>query len=433
MHMHARMFGLCVAVVLAFAARSAARDVWESEDGSRSLSLDTSIKGTAISTVTPDIPSIYTEDDIFTSLWRLRFTLKFHAGDASRYELAYENRVRLASPDSNLIAGGGLLPANLDAPYRIDQLDEVVASSDDEAYTHRHEIDRLYAAYDISFGERQGQFTIGRQSIGMGRGVFFGAIDMFAPFSPTEVDREWRRGVDAAKLDVPLADTVSCDLTAVLGETSDDSALLGRVRGYSMDSGNDLGVVFGKRGEDSLIGLTTSFTVGEASMYIDVATFDIPEHGGDGQFFGMDGVTSKAVIGVSHKLGGGDGPTLMAEYHYSGFGVEDVSDLPMLPTDPFYQRLLRGDMQILTQQAVAMQLTWELSDVWSGGFTVIANPLDGSGVLQPALTWNFADNVTIAISGSVTWGDEPLGPLPLPESEYGSGLSSLYLQISIYD
>jgi len=428
-----RIAVVALAATLAFSATSSARDLWESEDGSRSFSLGTAIKGTAISTVAPVNPPLTLVEDSFTSLWRLRLTLKLYASENSRYELAYENRVRLVSEGAGAAAGGGLLPATGEAPYRIDQLDEEIASSG-TSYAHRHEIDRAYAAYDLAFGDRLGQLTIGRQSIGMGRGVFFGAIDMFAPFSPTEVDREWRRGVDAVRLDLPLSDTVSCDLTGVFGETWEDSALLGRVRGYSMESGNDLGVVFGKRCEDTVLGVSTSFTVGEASMYVDVAAFEIPEHGGDGQFLGLDNVTSKAVVGVSHKLFGGDGPTVMLEYHYSGFGVEDVADMPdpILDADNVYfQRLGRGDMQIATQNAVAVQAQWELSDAWSGGFAVIANPLDGSGVLQPALTWNFADNVTISMSGAITWGDEPVG-LSL-QSEYGSGVSSFYLQMSVYD
>jgi hypothetical protein len=52
----------------------------------------------------------------------------------------------------------------------------------------RHEIDRANAQVHL----RRADLTIGRQAIGWGRGVMFTSVDLFAPFSPLEVDREWR-------------------------------------------------------------------------------------------------------------------------------------------------------------------------------------------------------------------------------------------------
>ena len=63
----------------------------------------------------------------------------------------------------------------------------------------RHEIDR--AALHASMRARPIS-PIGRQAIGWGRGVLFGAVDLFSPFTPLEADREWRRGVDAVRADV---------------------------------------------------------------------------------------------------------------------------------------------------------------------------------------------------------------------------------------
>jgi hypothetical protein len=206
------------------------------------------------------------------------------------------------------------------------------------------------------------------------------------------------------------------------------------MQGANMDTGADLGVVFGKRGEDLLLGVSTSFLVGEAEMHLDVEAFHITDGSAEGELWGMDDYTSKAVIGFSHKLFEGNGPTILAEYHYSGFGVEHVEDAAVRfadPDDPFADRLYRGDMQIIGQHALAVQSSWEVGDAWSASLTVIGSPADGSGIVQPTLSWNFADNVTLVLSGAAAFGETPEGRIP--QSEYGGSPSAFFLQLRIYD
>ena len=85
---------------------------------------------------------------------------------------------------------------------------------------------------------RRTEITIGRQFIGWLRGVVFGAVDLFAPFSPLEADREWRRGVDAVRTDTKLTDRSFLDIVGAFGTRWDRSALAARVR--SSTSGSDL-------------------------------------------------------------------------------------------------------------------------------------------------------------------------------------------------
>jgi hypothetical protein len=51
---------------------------------------------------------------------------------------------------------------------------------------------------------------------GWRRGVLFTAVDLFAPFSPLEADREWRAGVDAVRTDIKLTERSSIDLVGAL-------------------------------------------------------------------------------------------------------------------------------------------------------------------------------------------------------------------------
>lgn len=395
-----------------------------------SHSMASAFKATGIYSRAPEDPSIYPDRDSGAGLGRARLTGKLGFGPALRIELAYEQKFRHLWPETGAAGGSGLLPSALPVPYRLSQMDWKIAGHEgDMAY--RHEIDRLEVTRDFSCSGRQGQITLGRQAVGMGRGVFFAASDLFVPFSPTEVDQEWRRGIDAFRAEFPLADTVSAGLVAAFGRAWRESAVIGRIRGYDPATGGDLAVMAGKRARDGMVGAAGSFRAGEASAHFDAAAFVLPESGEFQEFAGMDRCVLKAVAGFSHKIFGGKGPLITAEYHYSGFGVERSEDLSELPEDSdFIFRLARGDFQIVGRHAAALQSHWEISDFWSASLAVIAGPADGSGLLMPSFSWNFSDSITLLFSGIAPFGaGSESGTL---RSEYGAAPTSVFFQANLY-
>jgi len=409
-----------------------ARELWSSDDGEREVSLDSAFKATGMLSYAPDDPFLYPDPDTSSSLERLRLTLGGRLSEAAVAEVAWEIRARTESADAGVVGLWGFLPSTAEAPWRLEPLDWSISESGNTS--SRHEIDRALVAFDLEWGERSGQITVGRQAVGLGRGVLFSAVDIFAPFSPFDVDREWRRGVDAARVDFMLTDTVSFDFIAAFGADRDNDALIGRLRGYSAEANIDAEIVLGTRARDRMYAGTFSWVLGEAEVHLELALFDIPEHAGDGELFGADHLTSKLVLGGSYNFDvGRSGLKTFLEYHYSGFGVDDIADLPMrLLTDPaFGERLARGDTQMLGQHAVAIQVQYELSDEWSLGATWITSPVDWSGMISPVLTWNMADNATMVFAAHAPHGSEP--DHGMPTSEYGSAPVTLLLQLRVYD
>ena len=123
--------------------------------------------------------------------------------------------------------------------------------------------------------------------------------------------------------------------------------------------------------------------------------------------------------------------TLLGEYHYSDFGVEDAEDaLLRLQDSDFQRRFLRADTQILGRQALATQLSYPFDEAVSGGFLVLANPSDGSGVLSPSLRLDLDRNTTLLTNAFVPWGDEPKNGRF--RSEYGASAVSLFVQLAVY-
>jgi hypothetical protein len=417
---------VALALILAMAPSAAsARDLFE--EGEYRLTLRTAFKSSLLLAFPADDP-VMVEEIGGLGNFRLRAELGATLTDYFSAQIAYEHRV-FATSSSGI--GAGLLAPNLAPPFRLAPLDWAIV---DEApsYTHRHEIDRAYASLHLPFLE----LTVGRQAIGLGRGVLFSAIDLFAPFAPAEIDREWRRGVDAvhAELRIPEVPGLSADYIAVLGNVESGEleswSMLGRIRAVVGDV--DAEIIMGHRAGDNIAGAAMSGTIFDAELHGEFALFGTDGRGIDGGFAGTRSIVAKAVLGGSYVIDFWRGIRVVLEYHYSGFGVENIGGAPDILFDPIFQsRLLRGDTQILGRHALALSLSSDLFDDLSGAVSYIQSPTDGSGMISTALTWTQSDVLTIVANAVVPWGTPPNAGLP--RSEWGSQPITILLQARVYD
>ncbi len=413
--------GALAACALALApAPAEPRDLWS--EGDRSVVLRTALKASLAPARAPDDPELFPERDSLTSLWRLRLDLEARPDPAITAGAAYENRVRVVSQGAGL-AGTGVLPPDTPPFYRLTPLDWPIMEVPGGSW--RHEIDRAYLAWHA----RGAEVTVGRQAVGLGRGVLFGAVDVFAPFSPLEADREWRRGVDAVRADVKLADRWSIDGVAALGESIDGSAFVARLRGYAGEV--DAELVLGWRARDVLAGLVGSAAVADAEVHGELAVYRTPEPspgglGGDGR------IVPKAVVGGSYRIPAGQGIPVFLEWHWSGFGVADPADTIARLSDPaFQQRYLRGDTQILGQQVAALLASYETGPELTLNLLGLVSTRDASGVAAPGVTLHLGDRVTVQANLYFSWGARPVG-LELA-SDYGAVPVSAFVQAAVYD
>jgi hypothetical protein len=341
---------------------------------------------------TVKLTSLASEGGDLQLLGHLRLDLRYSQADWLDAAVAYEQRAHWWSH----AVGATGLPAIGHSAYRLRQLDWSISESDDAFY--RHEIDRAYLAFHPTWGE----VTIGRQAIGLGRGALFSAVDFFAPFSPVEADREWRRGVDGVRLEYGLSATSSAELIAVFGERAAESATLLRLRGYLGPV--DAEILVGERARDEILAGIISAAVGEAEVHAEFAS--------------VSGALS-AVIGGSHTFDIGDGLTVLAEYHYSGLGASDSRDID----SELRSRLLRGDLQILGRQALGLQAAYPLTDLLSGSLGLLASPSDGSGLLMPTLRYDLSSRSSAIATAYLPWGKR--------DSEFGD-TTGLFLQLGLY-
>jgi hypothetical protein len=329
--------------------------------------------------------------------------------------------VRAFTSTSNVV-GANVLPSGSNAPFRIRQLDWRLASSSSAEW--RAEVDRAAVHVHLS----RADLTFGRQAIGWGRGVLFGAVDLFAPFTPLEADREWRRGVDAARADVKLGDRVSLDTVAAFGDGLSRSIFAARLRGYAGKA--DVEILGGYRARDLFGGMTSSAAVGNIELHGELAVFRSNAVRGSIEFANRRSIV-KAVAGGSYRLPIGNGVLLYGEYHYSGFGAPSADQIVLRLRDPeFQERYLRGDTQILGRHTVAVLASYEIAPELAVSGEWLQSPVDGSGVVAPSTTWTLGDRWSIVLSGYLPYGGKPAGMIVA--SEFGASPIAVLAQIRMY-
>lgn len=410
LHRLARSVLGCALVVLI-----ATRRTWADD---RTLDVKAALRSTLVVARAPDDLALFPERDDAISLWRFRLMADVRPSDAWHFDAAYEQRLAVSSEGAAL-TGFGVLRPDVAAPYRVTQLDGQLSAG--AIYAWRHEIDRLSVGYRTS----RVNATLGRQAIGWGRGALFSAVDLFAPFSPLEIDREWRRGIDAARAEWTLSPQLSAEAVAAAGNSVDSSTFAGRVRGYR--GALDFELVAGWRAQDLVAGATSSAAVGDAELHGELAVFRAPEALPAGGQIGSR-TAFKTLAGGSYRLGVGNGILLIAEYHYSGFGAARASDVITLLADPrFVTRFTRGDMQILGRHAVALLGSYEMSPELDLGLRWIQSPADGSGIVAPMATARLSDRLTVIGAMYLPYGTSPSGTVL--RSEYGATALTGFLQL----
>jgi hypothetical protein len=361
----------------------------------------------------------------FSGRYRSWLSWEFHHAATARY-----------ATESAAVFGG-----SLNASSSGEALPLSWTAYEEGGFTVSGRVDRASLAlhapgFDVRFG---------RQPVSFGTGFFFTPLDLLSPYGPQVVDREYKPGVDAVRLDAFVGATGR--LTAVLGvvdpEDPDGSILIGSA-GFTVGL-FDLEFFVAKHYRDLVLGLATQGSVGPVGVHADLA-LRVP-------FTGEDPTVAAEPTSIQFVLGANvltdRGMTLMAEISAQTSGTSDSSAYFAEAMDP---RVRRGDRWTLGHLYAALSLTQELSPVFNLGAVTILNLTDPSALIGPSLSWSVASNVDLVAGGFLALGARPaevdllalLGPdgglLPAEEalaqlesgSEFGLAPHQAYLQIKLY-
>jgi hypothetical protein len=343
----------------------------------------------------------------FTDFNRLRFTGAPSFGSFA-VEVAYEQVLTLRE---NAVPAGSFLGA---VPGGAEWLDLQWTLEDSEHVLWQHRFDRLNVSWTPA---PPVQILIGRQAVSWATTLFFTPADPFSPFDPADPFREFRAGVDAARLHLYPGALSEIDLV---------------VRPTTTAMGDEL-TVLGR-------GLTTwrnwEISGWAGTLYGDPS----------GAFAGSGSVGAWAVRGEAVLRGAGEGVVLRAsvgvdrrftvsqrdlfvvlEYQRDGLGAADARDYPaVLESDPYR----RGELQVLGRHEAVLQSSYQVHPLWSLSALVLWNVADGSALFSPSFSFSASDESTVSGGLFLGAGADGVEAGGAPSSEYGVVSPTGYFSVS---
>ena len=268
-------------------------------------------------------------------------------------------------------------------------------------------LDRLNFQVDFE----KARLVVGRQAITWGTSYFWPSIDLFAPFAPQQIDRDYKAGVDAARLIVPLNNFSELEVVgAVLGTSFKRDGTGAALLRWNIGSA-DLGFMGGWFHRDTVIGGFVTADVEGTGVRGEVTW----THSGDPEDKERDRERFwRASMGLDRQLT--STLNLVSEFSWNGYGTSDASQyLEWLLAD----RVLRGEVNGLGKLYGGGSLSWMLHPLFTLSNTLLVNLNDPSALWIPSLVWSTGNNSEILLGGQISAGRKPIEEETL-RSEYGS-------------
>lgn len=284
----------------------------------------------------------------------------------------------------------------------------------------------------VGYTESNYVIRVGRQAVSWGNGLVFQPMDIFNPFSPTAIDKEYKTGDDMAYMQnlfdsgddlqtvfIPRRDIITGDLEA------DVSSLA--VKYHTVLGDIDMDLLASRHFGDNLLGFGFSANWEGAVLRGDLLND-----------WNEDGSTLSGIFGINYAwVWGGHNYTGFVEYYRNGYGIDDGNYSPAaLAAKPeLVSRIARGEIFTLGQDYLTGGLTVELTPRWLFNPLLINNLNDGSWLTQWIVNFDWKQNLALLLGANIPFGDKGTEYGGIPSTTPGvyiGGGHSAYMQLAYY-
>ncbi len=250
----------------------------------------------------------------------------------------------------------------------------------------RHEVIQRFDRLALEYRAEHWGLTVGRDAISWGSGIVFQPLDIFAPFAPTTVDRDYKPGEDLVKIDGVTQGNSDWQLVGVFRRNAEGQ------RTTSVDSfggkwhgaigSTEFELLGGRHFRDEVFGVSIKHAIGGALVRTDWLLTHLDTGG-----YKLSGIVNLdySFTWLEHDW------YVFGEYFHNGFGTNtqpvNLTRLPKALT----QRLVRGEVFTLMQDYTALgaQLRWH--PLINQTLTLITNLHDGSSLVQTQVAYEASD------------------------------------------
>ena len=337
-------------------------------------------------------------DAVFTEI---HYELLWFGGDTLRKQNELQD-IFPNLPDNFLFLG-----APLTDDRRLMDLTDIIKEEDSWFLAQR--LDRLY----LSLLGDQGSLRIGRQAITWGNGFVFNPMDLFNPFPPTAIDRDYKVGDDMINAQYSVKPFGDLQLLYVARRNPDtdtiefDQASLAGKMHFALGT-NEFDAMVSKHFKDQVIGAGAQGYIGDTAWRLDT-TWTFLDDGDD--YLSVVANMDYSWVWLKKNFYG------FIEYYYNGLGKDDYADALRDPN--ITERLARGELFALGRNYLSGHLQIELHPLVKLSLTSINNIKDPSGIWQPYLVWDITQNLQLTGGLNLLYGDKnsEFGGFELPGTD----------------
>ena len=342
-----------------------------------------------------------------------------------------------AGSGGGMAAAGSMLSSSGSAAMaiRYRSLDESQQWAEDDQVQTSLWLDRCNIKLSLPWAD----LIIGRQAITFGKAYFWNPLDVFLAFDPRAFDRDYKAGVDALRVDIPLGDFSGLSLVGVAGRSIgstgehedgagavhaswEGSAVLGRIYGNLL--GWDLGLQGGKVYGGYQLGGALAGELGALELRAEAAWFFASGRGARLTLTPPEPRRTdhlSAVVGVGRRFD--SGLILELEYLYNGAG--DPEHLLAAA-----QRTSSSDALHMGRNIAGLSASYEILPILRGQLAWIFSFSDMSTMVQPGILLSVADEADFLAGAMIAFGDRPNAEGL--QSEFGTYPDVLYMEFKLY-
>jgi hypothetical protein len=300
--------------------------------------------------------------------------------------------------------------------------------NEDNYYLY-HRLDR----FQLTLQPAWGAISIGRQALTWGNGLLFNPMDLFNPFSPTDIDRDYKMGDDMVAAAISTQKFGDIEFLAVprrdliTGEIEGDESSIAVKHQFTRES-NDFHIMLARHYGESVAGIGSTGYLFDAVWRTDIVWSSLQDSAeGDNGYFSVVANMDYSWVWWGKNFYG------LVEYYFNELGTDRYSEIFFDPE--IMSRLERGELFVLGRSYLSGQINVELHPLVSLYITNITNLQDPSGTLQAWLGWNIFQNTQVTFGGNCFYGtnDTEFGGYTIESTAYIHKPSpNLFLWVTAY-
>ena len=268
--------------------------------------------------------------------------------------------------------------------------------------------------------------SIGRQPVDWGSGRFWQPLNVFGAFAPTDLDTDFKAGIDSLIYD--WYPTTFSSLSLVYALAPQDEPRFGNSAAlyYRQPAGerSELALLAGEVVDNRVVGASFESEWSGIGWRVEGIYYDQADGREDGLFW---------IAGLDYQFD--NGTLLNLEWHQNDLGSSDETRLTEVADSFLVQS---GLQQQLGRQVLGLGLSDDLTPLLRGSYTLLLSPLRDadnerhlSSLHQFTLLYSLSDESDLLLSALLTSG-RGLDASDQPRSEFGHIPNSLTLRWRLY-